>query len=97
MRDSNRPPNVVTAARTGRRRTSDPHRRRRIFGGLFLIAAAAIATIAFASDRHVREWAAGVAAVSVLLIVVAWLAGASRALTSSGRDPSDFSGSADSL
>jgi len=97
MRDSTRQQNVVSAVRVGSRGAIDPRTRRRIFGGLFLAAIVAIAIVSLTHERHVRGWAAAIAVVCVLLIVIAWLAGASRSLSTSGRDPSDFSGSADSL
>ena len=90
MRDPIPQPNVVSAVRSGGR-PRNPRLRRRILGALLVVAVLAVATVALASERHVRGWAAVAAGVGVLTIMIAWLAGASRRLSSSERDPRDFS------
>jgi hypothetical protein len=89
MRDPTRQPNVDSADRTAGR-SRDPRLRRRILGGLLVVAIAAVVTVALASERQVRGAAAVLAAVSVLTIVVSWLSGVSPTLSSSERDPGDF-------
>jgi hypothetical protein len=90
MRESRHRPNVVSALRPNMRRLGNPRLRRRTFGALVLVATVAGATAALVSDRHVREWATAVAIVSLLTVMIAWLAGVSGSLSSSGRDPKDF-------
>jgi peptidoglycan/LPS O-acetylase OafA/YrhL len=90
IRDTKDQPNVVSAVRTGRRRSGNPRLRRRILGTLALVAIAAFAYVALADDQHTRAWAGVVALVSLLAVAITWLAGVSGSLSDSGRDPGDF-------
>ena len=90
MRDAKDQPNVVSAVRTGRRRSSNPRLRRRILGTLAFVAIVALAYVAFADDQHTRAWGGVIALVSLLAVAITWLAGVSGSLSDSGRDPGDF-------
>ena len=89
MSDSSSRPNSVSALRA-QRRPRHPRLRGAVLATLTGIAIAAAVTFALATDRQVRAWAATVAVMSLLGAVIAWLVGKSSTLSSSDRDPQDF-------
>ena len=90
MSNPPRPSNPVSALRARDSRRRDPRARRLVLGALLLAGVVGIAIAVFVHDPQVRGWAATVAVVSLLSAVIAWLAGISRTLSDSERDPRDF-------
>jgi hypothetical protein len=84
------PHNPVRALRERDRGTHNVKRRRIAIRVLLVLASAAGLVAVGTSDPRLRAWCAIGAAIGLVAVAIAWLAGAGSSLSSSGRDPQDF-------